>query len=96
MNDNTTKQTEEVKTTIENQSSGDAAATTEKSETAVSVERSVEQEPSDKTAESGAGETKDENVNVSINQTIQPPAVAAEPNPNKNYEAAQPVVDPIV
>lgn len=79
--------TEEVKTTVENQSSDDAT----QSETKVEVEKTVEQ-----TEETKSDETES-NVNVSIDQKIETnTSDAPTHDPNKNTEAAQPVVDPIV
>ena len=62
------------------------------------TEKTTEQAPdnSQETAKSELEKSSGSQVNVSVENHIPAPVVRSEPNPNKNYEAAQPVIDAIV
>lgn len=82
--------TQSEETNVKVESTSDKGDST----TDVSVEKTEKSEDSGKTGESDAKTAP--NVNVNIDQNFSGHAPSNAPDPHKNYEAAQPVVDPIV
>lgn len=82
--------TEETKTSVDSASAG--------TDVEVSTEKSVEQSSEVKSEDSKPDDAQREtNVNVKVENNI--PSVASTApthDANKNYEAAQPVVDPVI
>ncbi len=83
--------TEETKVGVDSDNAGtpDVAVSTEKT-----VEESSEQKSDDSNADDAADKTES-SVNVKVENNI-PSAQPEAHDPNKNYEAAQPVVDPVI
>ena len=83
--------TEETKVGVDSGNAGtpDVAVSTEKT-----VEESSEQKSDDSKADDADSKTES-NVNVKVENNM-PSSQSEARDPNKNYEAAQPVVDPVI